>query len=259
MAKATIRKMKRAEQDYISLLVQYKEMKCEIEKLNEELTEAYSKIKFLELEVIQANAKVEHVASKKLDEVLAHQKSFSNKSSLGYTRGSSLSVNVPKEMKFVKAKEPVVATPTVEKVKFEKKPNVIAQRVLTKPPNPLVAKPKVKGKSLPKSRRGPQTQHFCHHCGIQRHIRPNCHKLQALKNASFQRPSGQRNGKGNLKQSKGQDIDSNIGDVMKMIDTITSCLVNFTLRFENCNSSTQSSKDITPNARAMWVKKGIHA
>ena len=49
----------------------------------------------------------------------------------------------------------MVATPTVEKVKFEKKPSVIAQRVLTKPPNPLVAKPMDKGKSLPKSQRGP--------------------------------------------------------------------------------------------------------
>ena len=40
--------------------------------LNGELIEAYSKIKFLELEVIQTNAKVERVASRKLDEVLAH-------------------------------------------------------------------------------------------------------------------------------------------------------------------------------------------
>ena len=59
-------------------------------------------------------------------------------------------------MKFVKAKEPVVVTPTVEKVKYEKKPKVIAQWVLTKPPNPVVAKLKTKGKSLPKSQRGPQ-------------------------------------------------------------------------------------------------------
>ena len=58
-------------------------------------------------------------------------------------------------MKFVKAKEPVVATPTVEKVKFEKKPKVITQQVLTKPSNPVVAKHKAKGKSLPKSQRGP--------------------------------------------------------------------------------------------------------
>ena len=52
--------------------MRYKETKCEVEALNEELTKAYSKIKFLELEVIQASAKVERVASKKLDEVLAH-------------------------------------------------------------------------------------------------------------------------------------------------------------------------------------------
>ena len=79
VAKAAIRKMKRAEQDYKSLLVQYKETKYEVETLNGELTEAYSKIKFLELEVIQTNARVEQVASKKLDEVLAYQKPFLTK------------------------------------------------------------------------------------------------------------------------------------------------------------------------------------
>ena len=112
--------------------------------LNGELTKAYSKIKFLELEVIQANAKVEQVSSKKLDEVLAHQKPFFDKSGLGYTGNASSSSTVSKEMKFVKAKEPVVAIPTVEKRKLEKKPKVVAQRVLTKPPNPVVAKFKVK-------------------------------------------------------------------------------------------------------------------
>ena len=141
-------------------------MMYEVEVLNEELIEAYSKIKFLELEVIQANAKVEHVASKKLDEVLAHQKPFLDESGLGYTGESSSSANVSKEMKFVKAKEPMVATLIVENVKVEKKPNGTVQKVLTKPPNPFVAKPKAKGKSLSKSQRGPQTQHFCHHCGI---------------------------------------------------------------------------------------------
>ena len=52
VAKAAIKKMKKAEEDYRSLLVRYKEAKCEIEMLNGELTEAYSKIKFLELEVV---------------------------------------------------------------------------------------------------------------------------------------------------------------------------------------------------------------
>ena len=148
-----------------------------MEKLNGELTEAYSNIKFLELEVVQANAKVERVSSKKLDEVLAHQKPFFDKSGLGYTRESNLSVKVSKDMKFVKAKEPMVATTNAEKVKLEKKRNVTNQWFMTKPPNQLVVKPKGKGKSLPKSQRGPRTQHFYHHCGIQGHTRPNCHKL----------------------------------------------------------------------------------
>ena len=189
--------------------------------------------------------------------MLAHQKPFSDKSGLGYTGESSLSVKVPKEMKFVKAKEPVVETSVVEKVKPEKKRNVTNQRFFTKPPNQSVVKPKAQGKSLPKSQKGLRTQHFCHHYGIQGHIRPNCRKLWALKNGNYQRPSGKRKDKGNPKQSKGGEVVSNIGDVMKMIGTFTAYLTSFNKRFEN--NSTQSSRDITPNARVVWAKRGTHA
>ena len=122
MAKVAIRKMKKAEEDYKSILMCYKETKCEVEGFNEELINAYSRIKFLELEVVQANAKVEQVASKKLDEVLAYQKPFSDKSGF-YVRESSSSSQVSKEMKFIKAKEP--STPLVDNVKIEKKKNVV--------------------------------------------------------------------------------------------------------------------------------------
>ena len=71
VAKAAVKKMKKAEEDYKSPLVRYKEAKCEIEMLNGKLTEAYTKVKFLELEVVQANAKVERVSTKKLDDVLS--------------------------------------------------------------------------------------------------------------------------------------------------------------------------------------------
>ena len=71
VAKAAVKKMKKAEEDYRSLLVRYKEAKCEIEMLNGELTEAYTKVKFLELEVVQANAKVKQVSTKKLDDVIS--------------------------------------------------------------------------------------------------------------------------------------------------------------------------------------------
>ena len=78
-------------------------------------------MKFLELEVVQANAKVERVSTKRLDDVLSHKKPFSNKTRLGYTRKSSLVVNISQEVKFVKAKEPVIVAPTVEKAKVKKK------------------------------------------------------------------------------------------------------------------------------------------
>ena len=66
-----MKKTKKAKEDFISLLVRYKEVKYEIEMLNGKLTEAYTKVRFLEHEVVQANAKVERVSTKKLDDVLS--------------------------------------------------------------------------------------------------------------------------------------------------------------------------------------------
>ena len=58
-----MKKMKKAEEDYRSLLMRHKETKCEIEKLNDELLEAYTKVRFVEQEVVQANAKIERVST----------------------------------------------------------------------------------------------------------------------------------------------------------------------------------------------------
>ena len=101
--------------------------------------------------MVQANAKVDRVSSKKLDEVLAHQKPFFDKSGLGYIGESNSSVKVTKDIKFVKAKESMIATTNAEKVKPEKKKNVIDQRFMTKPRKQSMVKPKDNGKSLPKS------------------------------------------------------------------------------------------------------------
>ena len=184
VAKATTKKMKKAEEDYISLLVRYKEAKCEIEILNGELTEAYTKVRFLEHEVVQANAKVERVSTKKLDDILSSQKTFSDKTRLGYIRESSLAVNISKEVKFVKAKESVVVALIMEKTKGEKKKNIADQRVLNKPHNQSMVKSTTRAKSRPRLQRGPRMNHMCHHCKLQVHTRPNCHKLRVLRNAS---------------------------------------------------------------------------
>ena len=83
MAKAAVKKMKKAEEDYKSLRICYKEAKFEIETLNGELLEAYKKVRFLKQEVVQANTKIERVSTKKLDDVISSQKYFSDKSGLG--------------------------------------------------------------------------------------------------------------------------------------------------------------------------------
>ena len=135
--------------------MQLKDTKCEVEELKEELLNAYSKIKFLELEIIQANVKVERISTKKLDSVLSSKKSSNDKTGLGYIGEGSSSSRPKKEVKFVSTKN--VEKPKVEKPKIAT--SVVAKRTIG-------PKPKEKGKSLPKSQRGPQVKHFCHHCGM---------------------------------------------------------------------------------------------
>ena len=139
----------------------------------------------------------------------------------------------------------------LKNAKVEKKKNVVDQRVLNKPHNQSVVRSEAKGKSLPRSQRVLRMNHVCHHCGLQGHTRPNCHKLRILKNASDQRSKGPRNDKRTcvVKSSKGRNGDPVLVDVMKMIGAFTTCLESFTRRFESPNSRTQSYKDITPNTR----------
>ena len=77
VANLAVKKMKRVEEEeeHRCIVVQLKEAKCEVEGLKGELVKAYFKIKFLELEVILANFKVERISTKKLDNVLSSQKS----------------------------------------------------------------------------------------------------------------------------------------------------------------------------------------
>ena len=104
VANLTVKKMKKVEEEHRGILVQLKEAKCEAEGLKGKLVEAYSKIKFLELEIIQANVKVERISTKKLDNVLSSQKSSHDRTGLGYTGEGSFSSEPKKEIWFVSAK-----------------------------------------------------------------------------------------------------------------------------------------------------------
>ena len=144
VVKNAVRKMEKIEEKHKSTLLQLKEAKCEVEGLKEELMNAYSKIKILKLEIIQENVKVECISIKKLDSVLSSKKSSIDKTSLGYTSGGSSSNKSKKEVRFVSAKN--VEKSKVEKPKTETP--VVAKRTIG-------TKPREKGKSLPKSQRGP--------------------------------------------------------------------------------------------------------
>ena len=57
-------------------------------------------------------------------------------------------MNISKEVKFVKAKELIGVTSTVEMTKVEKKKTVANQRVLNKPRNQSVVRSEARAKSL---------------------------------------------------------------------------------------------------------------
>ena len=82
-----------------------------------------------------------------------------------------------------------------------------------------------------------------------------------MRNASDQRSRGPRSDKRTwvVEPLRGRNGDPEMMDMMKMISAFTNCLESFTRKFESPNSHTQSYKDITSNARDMWVKKGTHA
>ena len=92
-------------------------------------------------------------------------------------------------------------------------------------------------------------KHFCHHCGVRGNIRPNCFKLQALKRADSLRrqDNSRRIPKGD--QAKGENEGHLIGDVMEMLKNISSCLANFTPRFESYVGLTLPFRDLTQNTR----------
>ena len=180
VANLTMKKMKKVEEEHRCILVQHKEAKCEVEKLKGELVEGYSKIKFLELEIVQANVKVECISTKKLDNVLSSKKSSYDMTGLGYTGEGSSSNEPKKEVRFVSAKN----DEKLKEVKLGIETPAAVKRT-------ICAKPKEKRRLLPKNQRGPQVKHVCYQCGVQRRTRPNCFKLHALEKTNSMR--GQEN------------------------------------------------------------------
>ena len=195
-------------------------------------------MRFLKQEVVQANAKIERVSTKKLNDVISSQKQFSDKSGLGYIGESSSSGNVTKEVKFIKVKEQIEVSPTAKKPKMEKKRNVDDQRMLNNSCKQFVGRFECRAKSRLRPQRGPRSNRVCHHYRLQGHTQPNFQKLRAMNNASAPRSRGPRNDRRNWagEPSKGRNVDLGMMDTMKMIGAFTNFLESFTRRFQSPNS-----------------------
>ena len=89
---------------------------------------------------MQANAKIERVTTKKLDDVISSQKNFSEKFGLGYIEWSSSFGNITKKVKFIKSKESVEVSPIAKKPKIKEKRNVENQRMVNNPHNQSVGR-----------------------------------------------------------------------------------------------------------------------
>ena len=112
-----------------------------------ENTSLEERVKNLEVELSQARTQIERMSSAKLDEVLSAQKPSSDKNGLGHAVFSSPFSSMASESR-------TVFMPQSEKgdkgMKF--KTNFSNSKSFVKP-------------------------HVCHHCGVSRHICPNCFKL----------------------------------------------------------------------------------
>ena len=117
------------------------------------------------------------------------------------------------------------------------------------------AKPKDKGKSLPKSQRGPQVKHFV--------IIVACEGIQGQIASSFKHSRGLILFVAKTTQEEFQrefKLKEKMRDnSLKMLKNISSCLASFTPRFESYVGRTPSFRDLTQNTRTIWVKKGTHA
>ncbi|KAL0005472.1 hypothetical protein SO802_013033 [Lithocarpus litseifolius] len=81
-----IRRMKKVEEENEATLEELEIYMCKVKKLKVELDSAYLEIKFLELELIEANSRVDKLSCEKPDSMLEAQRSSSLKLGFGYTR-----------------------------------------------------------------------------------------------------------------------------------------------------------------------------
>ena len=137
------------------------------------------KTKKLDAELFQVRAQLEMTLSAKLDEMLSLQKSAFDQTSLGYDF-SSPSIAFASTTVFVPPSNNIETENNDVKNELASKNIDKGKSILGAPPKfdkKEVKNPRTKKGNTQKSKQ--KKQHFCHHCGVAGHTRPNCYKWLA--------------------------------------------------------------------------------
>ena len=189
------------------------------------------KVKSLELELFVAREQIDGTSTSKLDDMLNIQKSVFDKTSLGFVEiGSSSVVNPPK---FVLASSTSVVHPSLSKVKGDKEEVPASRRTKVD-----LNESKPKNLNQSRSKKNHKPQWFCQFCGGAGHTRPNCFKLQALKQASKQKAP----------VSKAQDSTAFILEPVKVLNL-----------YANTRAKIRANPNRNPNSKfaskRVWMQK----
>ena len=142
------------------------------------------KTKKLEVELFQVRAQLERTCSAKLEEMLSLQKAVSDRIGLGYDF-SSPNIASSSTIVFVSPTDNVNSENNEFKTKIASE-NIDKGKSILGAPSKVEKKetrnPKTKKVNNKKSQ--PKKPHICHHCGVSRHIRPNCYKWLAIQQSN---------------------------------------------------------------------------
>ena len=189
----TSKKLRDVELEREEIFIKFDKANQTIRALRFENNFLAKKTKKLEAELFRVRAQLERTSSAKLDEMLSLQKLAFDRTGLGYDFSSPN----------IASASTTVFVPPANNIKTENNnvKNELASENIDKGKSTLRAPPKFDKNEIknPKAKKGnsqkpkQKKQHFCHHCGVAKHTRPNCYKWLATQKNNSMIASGDQN------------------------------------------------------------------
>ena len=214
-----------------------------IEALRFENNFLAKKTKKLEVELFQVRAQLERTSSAKLDEMLSLQKSASNWTCLGYDFSSS-NIASTSTTAFVPPSNNVEIENNDVKIDLASENIDKSKSILGAPSKQDKKKAKnLRAKKANFQKPKQKKQHFCHHCGVAGHTRPNCYKWLATQQSNGLIASGSQN--------QFQSSFAPLGDLLKTLKFLSN--LN---GFNSSPSSPVQGFNQKKGSSRVWKEKG---